>query len=107
MKTTHSIQFIARRFTCACALILIAGTISLRAQEHGRPATTVQPPETPAARNAVSPKKLPRLPAGVEELKFGDFFVAPVGHVDSNSSSATAWAWTNRGRFSVTFRRIS
>jgi hypothetical protein len=79
MKPSNSIQSPLPRVACACALMLMAGGISPRAQEHGHLATAVPSPVARTNGNALAPQKLPPLPAGVSKLRLSDFFVQPVG----------------------------
>jgi len=69
----------------ACVSLLSAGLPSLHAKEHGLAhdhgaaptslAKAIQPPRS----SDTLPAKLPKLPKSITELKFGDFFVRPVG----------------------------
>lgn len=67
----------------ACGLSLLSDTHLLHAADHPHddvPAPTSQAKTPAPARSAqVWPEKLPKLPKGVTELKFSDFFVMPVG----------------------------
>ena len=82
---------ISRKFRAGnaglCALCLGAGTFSACAEDAGHhrghahraaPTLAAGSVATNASVNA-GKFELPPLPAGVEELKFGDFFVSPVG----------------------------
>jgi hypothetical protein len=66
-----------------CALLLPCNCLTSRAPESGHdqgpaPASLTQALQPVRSADA-QPAKLPLLPKGVAELKFGDFFVRPVG----------------------------
>lgn len=65
------------------ALALVVITRLAVAHDHAHADRSANKPTAPAARSATrntsTVTKLPPLPAGVTEIKFGDFFVRPVG----------------------------
>lgn len=85
MKTcllpTHS--FLKLSWNAALTLSLITLVTAAVGEEHVHRNDSAHEPSSPAAKNVAhglsAVTTLPPLPAGVAELKFGDFFVRPVG----------------------------
>jgi hypothetical protein len=86
MKATNAVQSASDLLACAgrllaALLVLFSSQLLLRADEHAHDhgGLNVAKALRPAASADGLPAKLPRLPKGVAELKFGEFFVKPVG----------------------------